>query len=205
MTAARATLVDAAAVLDYPIARDQRLPSHYFTTFWHHRWLNSTLHLTADMAVQGAALNLFFIAQSQTPIGTLPDDDLILSRLLRIDITTWQDLRDRRIGPLHNWHPVNCDGEIRLGHPVVLEVVQDALHRREHNAVSKESKAVYARQQRLKDALSALGLGKDVLADQVLIERMEQWLTDNRPGRRTIQSYEAVVVHAQQQRWFGRS
>lgn len=203
MNALAPRIVDVAALPEYPIDRDMRLPSHYFTTFWHHRWLNSELHLTADMAVQGAAMNLFFIAQSQSPIGTLPDNDLILARLLRIELTAWQELRDRRVNPLHNWHPVNCEGEIRLAHPVVQEVALDALNRRDAKAVSNEDKAVYQRQQRLRMALKDLGVGKDALADKVLIERMEQWLTDHRPGRRTIQAYEAALVHAAAQKWLG--
>ena len=202
---AMATMIcDVSDIDDYPLMRSDRLPSHYFTTFWHTRWLNSTLHLTADMAVQGAAMNLFFIAQSQSPVGTLPDDDVILSRLLRIDLLTWQALRGQRIGALHNWERVNCEGEIRLAHPVVTEVVLDAMHRREAKVASNESKAVYQRQQRLIAAWSDLGVGRDALADTVLIERAEAWLTETRPGRRTVQSYEAVLVHAQQSGWIGR-
>ena len=46
---------------DYPAELvDARMTSDYFTVFWHDRWLNSELHLTSSLDVQGAALNLFF-------------------------------------------------------------------------------------------------------------------------------------------------
>lgn len=197
-------LQDVKGLDDYPLMRSDRLPSHYFTTFWHTRWLNSTLHLTADMAVQGAALNLFFIAQSQSPVGTLPDDDIILSRLLRMDLVAWQALRGQRVGALHNWYSVNCEGEVRLAHPVVTEVVMDAMHRREAKVASNEGKAIYQRQQRLITAFRDLGVTKGALGDTVLIERCDAWLHETRPGRRTIGSYEAALLHAQHNGWFGR-
>jgi len=114
----------------YPVDRDERLEGHYFIKFWHDRWLNSHLHLTATLEVQACALNLFFLSQKQTPVGTLPDDDAILAKLLRIDLALWRDLRTRRINPLHGWSPCRCGEEIRLSHPVVTEVVLDAMAKR---------------------------------------------------------------------------
>jgi hypothetical protein len=185
----------------YPIGRDVRLQSHYFTMIQHHRWLNSEMHLTADMAVQGAALNLFFVAQSQSPLGTLPNDDVVLSRLLRIDLTTWRGLRDRPMGALHRWHPCLCGDEVRLMHPVVLEVLQDAIARRDVREASNEEKAVDARLRRLRAALAELGCSKTVIADEVLIGRLDAWLVENVRGQRRASAYEAALAHAAAMGW----
>ena len=185
----------------YPIGRDVRLPSHYFTMIQHYRWFNSELHLTADMAVQGAALNLFLFAQCQLPLGTLPNDDIMLSRLLRIDLTAWRALRDRPMGALHKWQPCLCGDEVRLMHPVVLEVLQDAISKREMRETSNEEKAVYARLQRLRKALAEMGCTRTVIGDEVLIGRLDAWLVDNIRGQRRIPAYQAALKHAAQMGW----
>jgi len=198
-----ARLVETKSLPEYPVSRDTHLQAHYFTMFEHHRWLSSTLHLTAPMDVQGAALNLFFIAQSQTPIGSLPDDDLILSRLLRIDLTTWQGLRNRTVGALHNWVHCISDGELRLMHPVVTRVVLNAIERREEREASNEEKAVYERKKRLRAAMADLGCTKDVLADTVLIDRIDDWLLSTCKGQRRKSVYEGAMQHAARLGWFG--
>ena len=85
--------VDTGDLPEYPDALcDPQLTSDYFTMFWHDRWLASTMHLTAPLEVQGAALNLFFLARKQVPVGSLPVEDRVLARLLRIDLDAWQRL-----------------------------------------------------------------------------------------------------------------
>lgn len=87
----------------YPLPQDLRMPTHCFIAWWHNRWLNSTLHLTGSYAVQGVALALYCIAQNQSPIGTLPADDVSLARLLRIDLAHWQDLPRGAVSPLYGY------------------------------------------------------------------------------------------------------
>lgn len=190
---------------DYPLERSDRIKAHHFVAFWHRRWLNSELHLTASHEVQGMALNLFFIAQEQAPLGTLPDDDFILSRLLRVDMGYWKEVRARRVGPLHNWHRCRCDGEIRLMHPVVTEVAMDAMAGRAAREAKTSAAAVKMRINRLKQALRELGLRDHALADDVLINRMDAWLDENHKGQRKMPQYERVLRHAATQQWFGVS
>lgn len=186
----------------YPISRSVRLPTHYFTAFWHHRWFNSVLHLTGSLEVQGAALNLFFLSQVQSPLGTLPDSDELLARMLRIDLMAWQDLRRRSVSPLHNWQYYDCEGERRWGHPVVIEVLEDAIERREVREASQEAQAVTKRLQRMRQVLAGMGLDKAVIGDDVLIGRLDQWLSQHWRGNRTQAAYDRVLSVASKEGWF---
>jgi len=128
-------LFDTGKLPEYPVDRDERLEGHYFTKFWHDRWLNSQMHLTASLEVQACALNLFFLSQKQTPVGTLPDDETILAKMLRIDLVLWRDLRARQITPLHGWSPCRCGDEMRLAHPVVPVIILDDLSEAQRRAL----------------------------------------------------------------------
>ena len=190
---------------DYPSELiDARLTSDYFTKFWHDRWLNSELHLTAPLDVQGAALNLFFISRKQNPVGSLPDDDVMLAKLLRIDLATWTDLRGRKINPLHNWHRMLADGHLVLGHPVVIEVALDAVNRREQREIKNTEKARYQRLQRIREAFAAMGCTDDVTRDDVLIERVDDWLLETHRGQRRMPIYEKALRHAVRERWMNK-
>ncbi|MGO4854905.1 hypothetical protein [Phaeovulum sp. W22_SRMD_FR3] len=197
-------LIDTGDLPLYPIDASARLTAHYFTMWRHDQFLASDLHLLASYEVQGVARALFDYAQKQTPIGTLPDDDLRLSKLLRIDLASWKDLRARSIGPLHQWQRCRCGDEIRLMHPVVLEVAMAAIEKRDLREASNADKAVYQRQRRLREALTELGCSRDVIADEVLITRMDDWLLETcRSNRRTRAVYERALAHAGAQGWFG--
>lgn len=188
---------------------DPRLTSDYFTMFWHDRWLSSTLHLTAPMAVQGAALNLFFLSRKQVPVGSLPVDDHVLARLLRVDLSDWLGWMAQPITPLHNWQRYSYgDGEV-YGHPVVIEVARDALARREVRKASSESKAIYQRQQRLIEVMRGMRCSKEVCGDTVLIERIDGWLLEHHQGQRRMPQFEASVKraleHAYSQGWMANT
>lgn len=187
---------------------DPRLTSDFFTMFWHDRWFSSRLHLTATLAVQGAALNLFFLSRKQVPVGSLPDDDAILARLLRVDYHEWVGLRAQPVGPLHNWRPYRYEGEVVLGHPVVIEVARDALHRREERKASSEAKAVSQRQARLADLMRENGLDKALCEDRVLVERIDAWLVENHRGQRRRPQIDAslqrALRHAVSEGWIGK-
>lgn len=200
------TLIDADDLEEYPDdLMDARMTSDYFTMFWHDRWLNSTLHLTAGMDVQGAALNLFFIARKQNPIGSLPDDDAILAKLLRLPLDVWQDLRARSVGPLHRWRRMRAGDQIVLGHPVVIDVARDAMHRRAANQASSEEKAIYARQKRLRELMSLMKCSKAMIDDAFLVERLDHWLLENHRGQRRMpqfeQSMRRALMHAGKEGW----
>ena len=173
---ARPALIDAALLPEYPVPRSVRLDGHAFVKWQHIRWLNSRTFRLATWEVQGMARALFDLCQLQSPVGTLPDDDAELADMLRVSPERLRDLRRLDMGPLRNWVRCVSDGEVRLMHPVVTAQVQDAIERREVHELSREEKAVYARQKRLRENLGRLGLGADVLADDVLINRMDEWL-----------------------------
>jgi len=195
-----------AVIDDYPVELcDPMLTADYFTMFWHDRWLSSTLHLTAPMAVQGAALNLFFLSRKQVPVGSLPDDETMLARLLRIDLAEWRGLMAQPVTPLHNWTRYRYAGGVILGHAVVIEVCRDALQRRAMRKASSEDKAVAQRQYRLVEAMRAVGCKDGLCEDKSLVERLDGWLIENHRGQRRMPQFEAslrrALDHAHAQGW----
>lgn len=192
----------------YPIAADERLDGNSFVKWQTNRWLASKTFKLMDWDMQGMARALFDMCQNETPVGTLPDDDEELAFMLRVDLRRMRELRQGEFGPLRNWSRCLCNtaagGQIRLMHPVVLEQVQDAIDRRAMVLLSKEEKAVAIRLDRLRKALLAQGIVKEVVSDDLLIGRMDEWLSEKRKGKRTIDAYRSVLLHAVQQGWIGR-
>lgn len=209
MRPAHLTPVDA-DLPDYPEELcDPRLTADFFTAFWHDRWLSSRLHLKASMLVQGMALNLFFLARKQNPVGSLPADQDMLARLLRVSETEWKGAMAQDITPLHNWTEYRYGAAIVLGHPVVIEVARDALDRREARKLSNEAKAVQQRQARLVDVLRGepFRCAPMILDDPTLIERLDEWLAENHRGQRRMpqfaHSVQRALDHATKQGWIG--
>jgi hypothetical protein len=151
------------------------------------------LHLTGSYEVQGVALALYCIAQNQSPMGTLPADDVLLARLLRIDFARWQDLRRAAVSPLHGWYTADCEGEVRWVHPVVLEMLIDAQSRAESRRLSNEERAVQMRIERLRAALAEMGVDKAILDNRLFIEAMDEWLEVNWKKRRNSLAYSRLL------------
>lgn len=189
--------VSPADLPEYPIGREVRMPTHYFVPLQFNRWLNSSLHLMATYEVQGIATALICLAQNQSPVGTLPADDAMLARLLRIDEARWRDLSRAAIGPLHGWERCLSDGEIRWMHPVVLEVVQDALSRREARELSHQGRARERRIQRMVEAFRGLGAPEALLEDRAALDAIEDHLAETCRGNRTAAHYVRAL------RWAG--
>ncbi len=185
----------------YPIARDVRLPGHHFLKWDFNRWLNSKFFLTASYEVQGVARALYDIVQNQTPLGTLPDDDLQIARLLHLEASAWAELRGRATGPLYKWYRVQCEGEVRLAHPEVLAVLLSAIDGREQRDLSREEKAEAMRIERLRKGLCKAGVSDSQLRDAVLMGRLDEWLKVNVRGNRTELAYQRVFEHAVRQGW----
>ncbi len=97
-----------------------------YIEFHHNRWLNSRFRLLASPDVKSAGFDLISIAHTQSPIGTLPQDDKKLALLLRLDLATWLELKSREISPLHNWYLARFEDEVRYCHPVVMELLGKA-------------------------------------------------------------------------------
>lgn len=195
------TAVDIADLPEYPIPRGESLAGNSFVKWQHHRWMSSSLFRLASWEVHGMARALFDIAQSETPVGTLPNDDHELAFLLRVPMGRVQEFRVQKLGPLHGWYPCRSNGEVRLMHDVVLEQVRDALDRRETRSLSNEKKAVAMRLQRLREALLREGVSREVTQDDVLMLRLDQWLSDVGRRRRVASDYRSALVHAGQMGW----
>lgn len=186
-------MVDLGDLPDYPLPAAFRMPTHYFFPWWHNRWLNSTLHLAGSYEVQGVAVALYSIAQNQAPVGTLPCDDALIARLLRMDSARWADLCRAAVSPLHGWFRCNCEGEVRWAHPVVLEIVLAARDRREERELSKEERAAAKRVERLRAALAEMGLAEGLVKNRAFVEEVDFWLVEHCKGRRTAMWYGRVL------------
>ncbi len=180
-----AQIHDTADLPEYPIAPDERLETHYFVPFWFNRWLNSDFRLRASAEVRGYGLDLFFIAQNQSPVGTLPTDDAVLAKLLMIDLATWKDLCSREVSPLYNWRPCRCGDKLRLMHPVVTEQALVALKSKRDRIEARERERERKRLVALKRQILEAG-GHRGLADNAdYVARLDSWLLENCPGNRT--------------------
>lgn len=175
--------VDAGGMPEYPIARDERLGSHFFIEFHHNRWLTSSFRLLADPDVRAYGLDLFMVAQNEAPVGTLPTDDRLLARLLGLDLAVWQSLLKREITPLHKWHLANCEGEARWAHPVVTEMAVKALGRRQKHLEAAEAARERKRFERLKLQILRVGGSSRMAADEGVLAKLDRWFLTEHPGR----------------------
>lgn len=167
---------------DYPVPSHVRLDSHYFIPWNLKRWRKSVFHQTADPDVGWFGFNLFCEAHDETPLGTLPNDEGLIARALGIHVEQWRKLCKRDVTPLHGWVPVRCDtGEVRLAHPVVTEVVQEALKSSIRARANAEERR---RAKRLKDLAEMIE--KRIGAAQLLrqpgfLDRFNDWLEERHP------------------------
>ncbi len=184
---------------EYPIPRDQRLPTHFFFPLQFNRWLNSSLHLKGSYEVQGMATALFCIAQNQTPVGSLPCDDMMLARLLRVEESKWRDMCRAAISPLHGWERCTSEGEVRWMHPVVIEVLDDVFTRREARTLSAQSRAREKRIERMVSTFRGMSMPEAFLQDRAAIEAIEDYLEATCRGNRTPAVYGRAVKWASEQ------
>lgn len=205
MTQPHLAAVASAETFVYPIPRHERLDGNSFVKWQHQRWLASDMRLMASFEVKGMARDLFDLAQTQSPPGTLPADRSVVAKLLSVEPHHFDGLCRLPYGPLRGWLPcVTDDGEIRLYHRVVLEQVRDAFDRREAKALANNAKASAARRDRLVEALRTMGCEAAMLADDVLMDRMAGWLDTNWKRRRDATAYMRVLDHAAREGWLGR-
>lgn len=190
---------DSSDLPEYPIPSSERLDSHYFVQFNHDRYDHSGFRRKAyrDPEVGFFGMELFFKAHGETPLGTLPMDDDSLAFLLGLPLERWLSLKERTFNPLYNWSPVRCDnGEVRFAHPVVQEVMQDALRGHHEHKASNESKAVYQRRRRLIDLLRECGCGDKLLADEFAVAWLDDWLLEHHRGQRRFPQIQHSIQRA---------
>lgn len=192
-------IIDAADLPEYPISAESRLDSHYFMQFNHDRYDRSNFRRKSyrDPEVGFFGMELFFKSHGETPLGTLPADDESLAFLLGLALDRWLSLKERPFSPLYNWRPVRCDnGEIRLAHPVVQEVMEAALRGHQEHKASNESKAVYARRKRLVEVMRECGCSDDLCGDEFAVGWIDEWLIQHHTGQRRMPQIQASISRA---------
>lgn len=190
------SLVGTDALPLYPISAKDRLSSHSWLAFDYDRWGQSAFRARADLEVRAVFLELICAAQKGTPVGTLPVDEDLLADAVRLPLDHWRRLCQRPIGPLYGWHKCLCDnGEIRLFHKVVQEVVQDALKGRSKYLASAAADRERKRLADLPRQILRGGGSQRMAEDQAYVLRLDQYLLDYLPeGKsRTIKAVKAAM------------
>jgi hypothetical protein len=188
---------DGGGIPPYPFACDLRLPTHHFFTFEHRRWLNSRLRLMGEPEVRAFAIDLYSICQDQTPVGTLPKDRREIARLLHLSTERFDTLCRHEIGPLYGWFVCDCEGVHRFAHPVVLEMIGEALERqksaRDRSAAGNRRK----RLSRLAGQMQKMGAPSGMYSNPAIIEWVDEWLEERCDGNRTATWLEkAMEAHS---------
>ncbi len=178
-------LVEAEAVDVYPISSTERLDAHYFVAWNLKRWRGSDFrrHGYADPEVGFFGVELFHLAQDETPVGTLPCDDEALAFLLRMPIGRWRELRAREITPLHGWRQIACDnGQVRLAHPVVTEVALAALGSKKRNGTKNADDRMRKRLGTIVGHLNGLPGGASMAGNDEVVNKISDWIDGQYPG-----------------------
>ena len=173
------------ALIEYPLKKADRINTHFWIEWEFNRFLNSEFTMKCEPDVGFYAVKLFCIAQNQSPVGTLPDDDLLLATHLHLDLKAWQSLRQRAISPLHNWSLCDCEGEVRLYHPVVMEKAVKAARLRRKNAHKHEADRERKRLNALPAQIRAAGGTDQQANDAFYLDQVDKWLVEHVPGNRT--------------------
>lgn len=182
-----------AGLPEYPFPADLRLPTHHFITWFHRRYLNSRLRLLAPPEVRAYALELICIAQDQTPVGTLPNDPKQLAALLHVDLSIWDELAARSIPPLYKWFLCDCGGEIRYAHPVVIEMIGDAMDYQQKAKARSAAGTRRKRMNRLATQAQAMGAHSNIYGNPAALEWIDDWLEERCEGNRTASWVEKAL------------
>ncbi|WP_320178109.1 hypothetical protein [Roseovarius pacificus] len=177
------TVIDGGELPPYPLDHTDRLDSHYFVSWERRRWLNSDMRLRGTPECRALYLDLIWISYDQSPLGTLPNDKVMLAKLLMVDRDHFEVLCRLDFGPLHRWTPCQCGAEVRLYHPFVLHTLKEAIARREDNRARNEAANRAKRMQRLREKVA--GYHPDLAKNDAAILWMDGWLEDQGAAYRT--------------------
>lgn len=187
----------ALAVYDLPIGT--RLRGDWFPLY-HRRLMGSRFVATVGEAAAFRAILLWCAAAEQDPAGTLPDDDAELAHLAQMgrDRAGWRKLRD---GALYGWGPVRVFGEgreaRRLAHPVVTEVMVEAVRRMDERRAASVAGGQRSRTAELRKQMRKAGAPEAMIADGALVEQVWADLAD-RGLRWHVQHVRASVERVQE-------
>lgn len=183
-TRAAITSITSVDLPEYPIRKSDRLEGHFYVEWHFNRWLSSSFRLLSDLDVRAIGIDLFFVSQNEAPVGTLPQDERLLARLVGVDVETWRRLDQREISPLNGWRLCLCEGEVRWFHPVVQEMAEKALQSRAAKFAQNEQRRTAKRLADLKSRVEAMG-ASHCLKQANFLDRLDGWLNDNHTGNRT--------------------
>ncbi|SDI69475.1 hypothetical protein SAMN04488245_12221 [Alloyangia pacifica] len=182
--------VDTDDLPEYPISASDRLDSHFFISWNLKRWRKSVLRRLAEPEVGWYAFQLICEAHDETPVGTLPTDERLLTEAVGVSLDRWRQLCKRDITPLHNWYFVRCDnGEIRYAHPVVQEVALKALNSRRKSLDDMEQRRYAKRLKDLGDMIEHRIKAPQVLRVPGFLEAFNAWLEEHYPGVRRTEGF----------------
>lgn len=195
-------LVEAGGIPEYPISADERLDSHFFIQWNLKRWRASETRRRGyqDPACGFYALELFFLAQDEAPVGTLPADDDAIAFLLRMTLDRWKELKSRAASPLAGWYQVQCDnGQVRLAHKVVTEIALEALTSKQRNTAKNADDRMRKRlgtiAGHLKNSLNC----KHIASNEAALNDISDWIEAKYPGgsatlKRVKEAFEAISM-----------
>lgn len=182
------------ALFRYPIPVGVRLSSHGWFQFMHSWWRTSDFRRDADREVRAVWLDLLTGAQDEDPVGTLPVSDKDLAWVARIPLDDWMRLMSRPMTPIYGWKRCICsDDRIRLYHPKLLTITEDAARSKVDAADKLASDRERKRLKALEDRIVAAGGSQRLAADAAYRLRLDQYLTDNASGSRTVAVVRAAM------------
>ncbi|MCW1934550.1 hypothetical protein [Pararhodobacter zhoushanensis] len=177
-------IVETEDLFEYPIGADDRLDSHFFLAWRFHDWLTSDFRLLADLEVRAIGFDLFNLAQTQNPVGTLPTDERLLARLVGVPLDQWRALCERPVGPLYNWKKCLCDDDrVRLYHPKVLQTVQGALGLRDDKLAKREDDRARKRIENLPAQMMRAGASAMMAKDEATLFAFDEFLVEHFPKK----------------------
>jgi hypothetical protein len=182
-------MVDVAQAIPYPISRSERLESHWFLQWERRRWLNSDMRLRGTPECRAHYFDLICIAVDHSPVGTLPNDLDLIAKLLMVEAGHFKMLCAMPFGPLHKWQAFDCEGEIRLGHETLVEVLMEAISRKEDNRARTDAANVSKRRQRIR--LELAKIAPDLVANDRAVLFLDQWFEDQGIRKRTADKFRA--------------
>ncbi|MEM1079235.1 MAG: hypothetical protein AAGI09_11955 [Pseudomonadota bacterium] len=185
-------LTSASDLVEYPLGPEDTLESHYFVVWKHREWLNSNVRMKGSPECRAYFFDLVCASMDQSPVGTLPNDIEVIAKLAHADTSHLKRLCEGRYGPLHNWEPCLCDGEVRLMNERVLLMLQDAISRKHDNRARNEAANAVKRKQRLRSAVAGFNL--DLGKNDAAILWMDQWLEEKSVGYRSARWIERAIA-----------
>jgi len=192
-----------AEVWMYPLRKGDKLGSVQWVEFHLNDFLTSTFvtHAQASGRTDDVfrALLLWSECYRQDPVGTLPDDDVVLAFLARMPLEAWAAARDHI---LHGWEPCQVEtpkGYVqRLGHHLIAEISERTYRRYVGKAAARESHGLAVRKNRVRKKLVELKLTRMSESDAVVtaivqhLDAGQLWITDD-SVRQAAEMFQAPV------------